>query len=374
MGGWGTGGTAVPRAMSGGAIDAIADRILAGGSGDAALAALRQTYHTLSSLSSAASRVRTAILDRGVRCREYDDSELRGLADPRVDAFLALPPKEQYAIQRAHASHPTWSDDAEGALARLRILPSACDALRLGRRDVVALKRKREAAILRKNEAMIVVPDALALLRAATAALERASPDDSFGHLIVRLLLVSGRRLTEITNGRSTFTPVPHTHRALFHGQLKKRGRAEAYEIPLLVPFAVFDHGLCALRAKQGAQIREKTNEQIKNLYQSNVQRLLSSGALTGAPAGIHTHDLRTTYVAFVWLAFTSPWSFSRTCCRILGHDSMQESLSYQNVRLDGAGALQGSLGPLMECAASGASGASAASAASGASSASGTP
>ena len=95
--------------------------------------------------------------------------------------------------------------------------------------------------------------------------------------------------------------------------------------------------------------------------------------ALTGAPAGIHTHDLRTTYVAFVWLAFTSPWSFSRTCCRILGHDSMQESLSYQNVRLDGAGALQGSLGPLMECAAPGASGASGASAASSAS-ASGTP
>ena len=50
------------------------------------------------------------------------------------------------------------------------------------------------------------------------------------------LLLVSGRRLTEIASPRSTFTPVPHTHAAAFAGALKKRGRTPTFIIPLLVP------------------------------------------------------------------------------------------------------------------------------------------
>ena len=64
-----------------GCVDTVAQMILAGASGEAALATLRETYHTLATLSSAASRVRTAIfatLDGGdSRCIEYDDSELR---------------------------------------------------------------------------------------------------------------------------------------------------------------------------------------------------------------------------------------------------------------------------------------------------------
>ena len=336
-----------------GCVDTVAQMILAGASGDSALATLRETYHTLATLSSAASRVRTAIftiLNGGdSRCIEYNDSELRSLANPVVDAFLALPPSLQYDVQRTHASNPTWDEDAEAALTRLRVLPSACDALKLTQRDAVALKRKREEAILAKNETLIVVSDPAALLRGAAASLECATPKDSFGHLILPLLIVSGRRLTEICNGRSTFTPMPNTHRVLFDGQLKKKGRAVPYEIPLLVPFALFERGLRALREKQGVQVCERTNEQVKNLYQGNVQRFLSKGALRGAPEDIHIHDLRTTYFAFVWEMFVSPWSFSRTCCRVLGHETMQESLSYQNVRLEMVGEMRGSLGPLFE-------------------------
>jgi len=44
-----------------GCVDTVAQMILAGASGEAALATLRETYHTLATLSSAASRVRTAI-------------------------------------------------------------------------------------------------------------------------------------------------------------------------------------------------------------------------------------------------------------------------------------------------------------------------
>eukprot|EP00966_Prymnesium_polylepis_P272294 6290967-Prymnesium_polylepis.1 len=74
--------------------------------------------------------------------------------------------------------------------------------------------------------------------------LETAAPNHSFARLILPLLAVSGRRLGEVVNGRSTFAPTPHGHYTIFSGQLKKRRPQPPYQIPLLVPFASFAKGL----------------------------------------------------------------------------------------------------------------------------------
>ena len=326
-------------------IDSIAQMIMSGVAASTALDELKATYTTPGSLNSAMSRVRAAILDSGHRCAEYDDSELRKLGDATVNAFLALPPREQYQIQRAHASRPSWLPRSEAALARLRILPPALDAFRLSDRDTLALKRKREAAVVAKNESLLVVPDAAALLGAAAAALQAATPRDSYATLLLPLLLVSGRRLSEIANGRSTFTQLPHEHTCMFDGQLKKKGTAKPYVIPILVPFRLFANGLRVLREKQRGETL--TNAQAKNRYQGNLQRDLSHGALRGMPQQCHIHDLRATYMVAVCELFVSPWTFSRTAMACLGHESMQESLCYQSVRLEGISNLRGSLGPL---------------------------
>ena len=331
-------------------IDSVAQMIVSGVAAATALDKLKATYTTPGSLNSAMSRVRAAILDSGHRCAEYDDSELRKLGDATVNAtvnaFLALPPREQYQIQRAHASRTTsWSPRAEAALARLRILPPALDAFRLSDRDTLALKRKREAAVVAKNESLLVVPDAAALLGAAAAALQAATPRDSYATVLLPLLLVSGRRLSEIANGRSTFTPLPHEHTCMFDGQLKKKGTAKPYVIPILVPFRLFANGLRVLREKQRGE--SLTNAQAKNRYQGNLQRDLSHGALRGMPQQCHIHDLRATYMVAVYELFVSPWTFSRTAMACLGHESMHESLCYQSVRLEGISNLRGSLGSL---------------------------
>ena len=308
---------------------------------------LRERYTTESSLSSAISRVRAAILDRNQRPPEYDDAPLRAFAsNPGVQAFLDAPLREQYAIQRAHNARAAWGAAAEQALRRLRLLPANLDAFHLSREETLGLKRQREGNLLAKNDTLLVIPEFAKLLATASAMLDTASPTDTFPRLVLPLLLVSGRRFVEIVNGRSTFAPLPHEHYAMFAGQAKKRAATPPYRIPLLVPYGAFAKGLLALRQKQGAHLC-LTNAAVTKRYQKTVQRGLESHALPGFPTTARLHDLRATYVAAVGALFVSPASAPRTAMKILGHEALQDSLAYSHVRLEGVGALAASHGPL---------------------------
>ena len=44
---------------------------------------------------------------------------------------------------------------------------------------------------------------------------------------------------------------------------------------------------------------------------------------------------------------FVPPSAFSNVAMRILGHETMMDSMSYANVRLEGLGSMRGSFGPL---------------------------
>eukprot|EP00966_Prymnesium_polylepis_P208056 4819421-Prymnesium_polylepis.1 len=73
----------------------------------------------------------------------------------------------------------------------------------------------------------------------------------SFPALAIPLLVLSGRRQTEIM-GNGSFAPGPIPMSATFTGQLKKKSQAAgAYVIPLLCPYDVFAKGIVVLRAKQ---------------------------------------------------------------------------------------------------------------------------
>jgi len=321
-------------------IAAVARRLVDGADAETAIAALRETYTTTASLSTAMSLVRAAVLEAE---RVVDDAPLRAHArHPEVAAFLALPLREQYRLQREHARNPTWPPEAEAALAALRLLPPNMDGFALTRRETLDLKRRREEAQLARQEAPLVVADAPRLLRAATAMLASATASTSFPRLILPLLLVSGRRFAEVVNGRSSFTPTAHPYLCIFNGQLKKRGRAQPYTIPLLVPFAAFERALRVLREKQGGA--ELANGVAKDRYGANAQRALADGVLVGLPS-CHLHDLRSAYVALVDHVYQCPFTFNRLAMRILGHDCLTESLCYNHVKL--AGGSRGSLGPL---------------------------
>jgi integrase len=329
------------------ALAAAAAQLLAGAPAEHAIATLKQTYKTDSSLSSAMSRVRALILDRNEPPPDYDASELRALATPEITAFLALPLRDQHRVQREHRTRSSWGPDAEQALARLQILPKSLDAFTLTKEETLSLKRQREESLLTKNDHLITF-DLPKMLGTCTAKLETAAPEQTFARLILPLLAVSGRRLGEIVNGRSTFAPMPHPHYTLFAGQLKKRSAQPPYVIPLLVPYETFAKGLRALRQKQGDAIANLTTAQATHRYQPNAQRAIESGELAGVPKSIHIHDLRSIYTAAVGELFVSPVAPPRMAMKILGHETLQDSLAYASAKAGNVGpSLRHSLGPL---------------------------
>ena len=329
-------------------IEAVANDLLNGASAEHAIATLKQTYTTEGSLSNAMSRVRASILDRNQPPIEYDPSELRALSssNPDIEAFLRLPLRDQYKIQRDHRSRSSWGPEAEQALSRLQILPKSLDAFRLQKEETLTLKRQREDSLLSKNDHLLTF-DLQTLIDTCKAMLETAAPTHSFPRLILPLLAVTGRRFGELVNGRSTFAPTTHPHYTLFSGQLKKRGTQLSYQIPLLVPFPTFAKGLLALRQKQNGKVANLTNAQATARYLPNVQRDLEAGGLPGVPITAHVHDCRSVYVAAVCQLFIPPVSLPRVAMKVLGHDTLMDSLSYSSAKADNVCGLRHSLGPL---------------------------
>ena len=81
-------------------------------------------------------------------------------------------------------------------------MPPSMETFKLTRDEVIQLKQGQEAAQLKKNENLLVIEDARALLARAEKLLLSAKPTDPNPRLLLPLLLVSGRRLSEMTSPR----------------------------------------------------------------------------------------------------------------------------------------------------------------------------
>eukprot|EP00966_Prymnesium_polylepis_P298304 6892884-Prymnesium_polylepis.3 len=94
-------------------ITAAADALMSGTPAREVIETMRQYYKTDASLAVCMSNVRRTILDSGRRPEEFDVSALHTLAATEddasrkadIDVFLAAPAREQYRIQRSHASN-----------------------------------------------------------------------------------------------------------------------------------------------------------------------------------------------------------------------------------------------------------------------------
>ena len=216
----------------------------------------------LSSLSSTITRVRNAIFGGSRRASNYDPSALAAFVgdSAEISHFLSAPLAEQLEIQRAHASAPSWGEDAERCLRELQLLPKSMADFKLTREQCLQLRVNREAAQFRKNECLIVIDNAADLVSTVEQLLASASPSMENARLILPLLLASGRRLTEVCSPRSSFGPVEgHPTYCQFDGALKKKGSANTGgRIPLLVPYTTFAHALAAFRTRQRAVSADK--------------------------------------------------------------------------------------------------------------------
>ncbi len=305
----------------------------------------RTNQRSLSTMDSEIYRIRLQVMAHDYRHPDYNDCELRQFDCDEIKAFLDADLHTQVKTQDSHRKEPTWEAPAEKALAAMKLLPDNMAGFRPSQHEALQLKRQKEANLILKNEKLLVIPDACALLKFAIGLVRTARCTHSYPRLIAPLLLLSGRRLAEICNGRSTFESVDSGTRCVFTGQLKtKSNESRPYVIPLLCDFQDFINGMDALREKQGEM--HLTEKQVTTRYASNLK---SSNVFGSLVPKCKTHDLRSIFAAYVsHLYVSAKYSIPRVTMAVCGHQSLSESLHYANVRLDHTEDINDSYGPLL--------------------------
>ena len=225
-------------------------------------------------------------------------------------------------------------------------------ALTTTREERIACKRTSRDNLTRRN-ARVRVLDGDALLSACRRVL--ASPAEHGPYdVALALLAVSGRRSAEILNGRSTFARVPGCkHAARFAGQLKTRGDAAPYRIPLLVPYAAFAAGLRWLRAEQKRDVATLSAAAVSRRYQSELSKRVHGREAASAFASLglpNVHALRRVYVVLAhrftrWDDARRP-SLAYAAMRFLGHARIGVSLAYTDIEVR----TSSSSAPRLEC------------------------
>jgi len=356
----------------------LAEELLDGAAGQDVVQRMRvntAAFRTDCSLRTYISRVRRLVMDSGnarsmhprraetlralvARASRPDVGEACRL---RAQAFAADSLRAQVATQRKHQRRKFCLGHAavDDALRRVQLLADNMLAFRINDDEADSCRRRSVQRVVSRNEHVLMVPEASAFLRRAEAILRTAEPATPLGALGFALLLVTGRRTAKVFNGRSAFGRGSNPMSCRFDGQLKKE-RPEPYEIPLLCAFDLLRAGVDALRARQGpwdaalqrfapagavgaagaaggpADVLALTNEQVHKRYSSNMNRDLKR--IYFVPEASN-HDCRRFYAQAVWLGYNyaaTLVTFNRVTMRFLGHESLEESLKYNSVRLHG--------------------------------------
>ena len=306
--------------------------------------------YSVNSLKTYVSHAKRNVLEADYRNTTCDFGPLMAFSDPEVTAFLAAPLKRQLEIQRHHRAHPSWSEEAEDALASLRLLPPNMATFKITDREIRTIKRRDKRSMRERMDSVIVVDDGVALLERATELLATASEKDGYIFLIAPLLLVSGRREVEVLAacaGRSTFTKVGDTT-VLFKGQCKTKGAETApYVIPILCGADVFIAAIDALRRKRG-DLSGMTNEEIhKKMTGLFTQEALRQVFPMLPAEGCKWHTLRSLYLQLVNTLYIHSVAINRLGKLCLGHFDENESVRYLSTHIDGLEAIKGRLGAL---------------------------
>ena len=270
----------------------------------------------------------------------------------QAQAFADGTLQEQLSTQNEYKGlaffpgHPELDDAMRG----VRLLNDNMNDFHASAQESLDARRRGQERIDYKNTHVITLPGASAYLRRAEAILRGTGAWEKppMSTLVFALLLITGRLLTEILNVRLEFHKGSNGNEmnAIFGGQLKKRKKKNrvAFEIPLLVTFNLFRHGLDALRARQGTWDEAKavftpldlTDKQMSERYRCcNMSRTLPRNFFEGATST----DCRRYYLKAVWIGYdfaSVPVTFSQVAMRVLGHADCRGSASYKNFRLEG--------------------------------------
>jgi hypothetical protein len=289
---------------------------------------LRESCKTVAALSVCISRIRSAIIPKLLM--PTCEALYPYMLEDGVASFMSASLAEKVTIQRAHRVDHCWSFAAEIALKSLNLLPANVEGLKLTEMELVQLSRVRESALINKQEVVHVYAAGTWLEHVISLA-RTSDITFSFARLALPLLILSGRRTTEIMNGKSTFLPSPmSTTTAWFTGQIKRRGAETSYEIPLLCDYDTFAYCLAVLREKQ-------KGEQLDAIACNNrYHKSLNIETRRVCPQAKSVHSFRAMYGTYAFHLYKTSVTFNRCLMLILGHEKLGVSLSYNNWVLHG--------------------------------------
>lgn len=201
---------------------------------------------------------------------------------------------------------------------KIKIPPSVV-AIQLPTEDYTQIFAQAKVQLDKRGDDPLHITDGEAFMNTMLTGIR----SDNLGKLFVAIMLASGRRFSEIVKTAS-FTPVKNNpYAAIFTGQLKKSGPSEPYEIPLLVPYELFERAFL----------------KFKNMIKGKTFHSASAGKYVKSISGIPTlkvHDLRRLYLAIAFHKTNSKQSLNRFAEKILGHEGAETSVAYTTTRVEG--------------------------------------
>ena len=325
-------------------VDVFTDHLIDGQEGSLVIEQIRQYYTTQRSFEKNVSNVRRSFLRRGVRhpsfltdiqnlYRAINDDNTRQL----VDRFLELGLDQQYdVIKRAH-TRPVFPGKLNDSFLNLHLLPDNMNTFCLANYDMMTSRHNQVLTLMERNRVRITVDKGADVLSKSIHILKYGA--DTNVDEILALLLISGRRETELLNGHSLFELIPgYPYHIKFTGVLKKKPdpmiqySPDSRVIPLLCDATIFLNAFQRMRANQTSDTTSLSNKQISSRYCSQLGR----ASRRSFPTISKTHDLRGIYATFVYALFQHTHSFPMVCMYALSQDSIQDTLHYMSFELRG--------------------------------------
>lgn len=194
-------------------------------------------------------------------------------------------------------------------------ISEAVKALRLTDDQYTAIKKKQHESLVERSKRCIEV-DYVAYINIVNTLRDSNNPAE----LTVWLLAVTGRRSSEITNGKSAFT-AKSKYVVTFSGQLKTRD-PQPYDIPTLAP------------AAEVIANYERLYEFKKRPYQAAVGRVVKQ--LFGNIGITKPHMLRSIYGHVCWELYgkSTKESVIQYISSILGHASYDQVANYSCIKI----------------------------------------
>jgi hypothetical protein len=292
--------------------------------GESAASILRDIYEQYSTVQSRSSKV--SIL-RNMYDGEENDEFVDALGDLQVDypdielrQFCKMRLSDGMDLQRATEIDPELSLRLAALPSRLPQNVRDVHVTREEARECKNLKFRTRARTVMKKQYI----DGRGMLAWARRVVEDV--DSRQYELMMALLLLTGRRMCEICNGKSALEHGATPYTVSFTGQAKRKGKGGTFPIPVLHGATFVMTAIERLRQLQGDI--PTTNEAVSSKYASGLRHFLQDHTLLRHTGRVH--NLRKIYTCMALRIFDwEDLGDLYVAMKILGQGDVTEPIVY---------------------------------------------